>query len=149
MSLLQHIHKAIDNVLVKTGNLWHKDIQPWLTDLLDKVIHAEVEALIPLAREAVSELAGDLKSATTVQGFIDAAGQIVISTAEKAKDQAIKTSGIALLTAVTAAIGEQNAVTLTHATLDTAGSAELTQAEIDHLMGANNDSIPGANGEPA
>lgn len=109
MKILDHVHKAIDNVLVKTGRIWHEDIAPWLTKLLDSILHAEVEALIPLARAAVAELGEELKDAKSVKDFINVAGSIVVRTAEQARDQALETSGAAILTAVTAAIAEHPA----------------------------------------
>ena len=83
-----------------TGTLW-----PEIKTFLDNIVESEVQALLPFAKEAVSELEGDLPLLlTSMSGFAQAAQTIIVSTATKAEAAGVAAAASSVLTAVGSAL---------------------------------------------
>lgn len=117
MNLLDRVKATLNGFVIDAGVYWHSSLEPWFENLLKTVVHAEVDLLIPLARQAAADVIADVGTATTFQGFLNSAGEIAVRTANAAKDQGLRVAGTSLLTAVTAAIAEHPQVVLEHDTV--------------------------------
>lgn len=103
------IGHAVANFL---SGLWNNDLKPWLSDLLKHVEHDVMDALVPIAHEAIQEvlnaggkvLAGDSLHDTAV-----GTGEVLKNLAIRAEKAGIQAAGHDLLLAVGAALNSRNA----------------------------------------
>lgn len=107
MSIFTKISAAVAAAAAAVGTAWHDNIEPWLGDFFKSVVHAEVDAVIPIATAYVQQAVPALVAAAAsgnFQGFADAQWDAVVNTAEEAKKQAITAGISSVATAVNALI---------------------------------------------
>lgn len=94
------------------SGLWNDDLKPWLKDLLTSVEHDVVDALVPLAHEAIQEVLNDggkILAGASPSEVAAGAGQALLSIAKKAEAASIQAAGHDLLTSLAGALATRNA----------------------------------------
>lgn len=107
MSLLNKITAAVHAAAASVATAWHDHVEPWLSNFLGSVVHAEIDAVIPIATKFVEQAVPALVTAAQSgdwNGYADAQWDAVVGTAEEAKKQAIGAAITSVSTAVNALI---------------------------------------------
>jgi len=89
------------------SGLWNDDLKPWLKDLLKTVEHDVVDALVPLAHEAIQEVLNDggkILAGASISDVASGAGAALVNIAKKAEAAGMQAAGHDLLTALAGAL---------------------------------------------
>lgn len=124
MSIFDKITAAIHGAAVSVGTAWHDHVEPWLGNFLKTAVHAEIDAVMPIAQTYVAQAIPALVKAAAsgdFQGFADAQWDAVVGAADEAKKQSI----VAAITSVSTAV---NALIVSHPDVIAATTAPVPSA---------------------
>ncbi len=92
------------------SGLWNKDLKPWLHDLLTHVEHDVIDALVPIAHEAIQEVLNDggkLLAGESLSHVAAGGGAALLNLAKRAEAAGIQAAGSDLITALGAALNSR------------------------------------------
>lgn len=113
MNLLDHINATLKPFLTGAGKLWHNDVEPFLSNLLTSVSHAELKLVTDTAAAYVEQALPALTKAAATgdwETFTDTQGSVIASTASELEKQSQVVAVTALTTGVNALISGHPAV---------------------------------------
>ncbi len=93
------------------SGLWNKDLKPWLHDLLTHVEHNVIDALVPIAHEAIQEVltdGGKLLAGASLTDVAASGGAALLNLAKRAETAGIQAAGSDLITALGVALNSRN-----------------------------------------